>query len=651
MKSFISILLLTQLVSGTFAAKKGVKSVNAKKILARATSGDDNFDFENMDIHEIAKDMQANDQIQNYEFSTGNGYSTDPAHYLQELSLVLQTIDNQKPIYAGNSCDAAELADFNAGNAGNYDCAAIELFTQAKTYTLYEFDEFAGNLDHHFAGHSDFNVYAAAVCSEFELNLEPYTENEVIRLCLSASSTAKKFASEIFKTAAVGAFGANYQDETKYKCQHMLINNDGTMKLNEEACIDLDEGSNLVKCFFQLREEFQMNLNYECFLPSLWNTWYESFLKVEAAMRAKNYAISTDNMQSRYCYWRREEHCDYADSTCGTLSGWGNEECVITYADYCQAANNGWTWPNSNASSEFMTATQWIQNHHPATGDLFYGYTRDEEVAHICSERNPDDGNFSPNWLGRVCNKSAGDDAYIQCILDYPKGVIEKMLSDGAQTFPEVQFEMKSPTTMIMVGFNQQCKRHYGATTEEPQAVNVNWTACMTTKFGTTDVEDVDNFCSHYTINKMHMCLHQHAGCATYADDNLANLTDAQKEAYSVTAADVSCTSPDAEIVTMRSAGGLCDPMQFKDLCLEEKWNGWNFDRQNAGEQTYDSIAGDGQLTSGEVDGYLADGINSNLASSIHEALGIQVQHTDSSVEPSQGADLDTSEVQALNAM
>ena len=40
----------------------GVKSVNAKKILARATSGEDNFDFENMDIHEIAKDMAANDQ-------------------------------------------------------------------------------------------------------------------------------------------------------------------------------------------------------------------------------------------------------------------------------------------------------------------------------------------------------------------------------------------------------------------------------------------------------------------------------------------------------------------------------------------------------------------------------------------------------------
>lgn len=62
MKSLFSILLLTQLVSATFAAKKGVKSVNAKKILARATSGEDNFDFENMDIHEIAKDMAANDQ-------------------------------------------------------------------------------------------------------------------------------------------------------------------------------------------------------------------------------------------------------------------------------------------------------------------------------------------------------------------------------------------------------------------------------------------------------------------------------------------------------------------------------------------------------------------------------------------------------------
>jgi len=50
---------------------------------------------------------------------------------------------------------------------------------------------------------------------------------------------------------------------------------------------------------------------------------------------------------------------------------------------------------------------------------------------------------------------------------------------------------------------------------------------------------------------------------------------------------------------------------------------------------TYDSIAADGTLTNGEVDGYLADGINQNLASSIHAALGIQVQHTDSSVEPS----------------
>jgi len=48
----------------------------------------------------------------------------------------------------------------------------------------------------------------------------------------------------------------------------------------------------------------------------------------------------------------------------------------------------------------------------------------------------------------------------------------------------------------------------------------------------------------------------------------------------------------------------------------------------------YDSIAADGTLTSGEVDGYLADGINQNLASSIHEALGIQVQHTDAAVEP-----------------
>lgn len=298
-------------------------------------------------------------------------------------------------------------------------------------------------------------------------------------------------------------------------------------------------------------------------------------------MRAKNYAISTDNLQSRYCYWRKEEHCAHSTvDACGTLSDWGNETCLITYGDYCQASHNAWTWPGSGTvTAEVTTARNWIQNNNPASGDLFHGQTRDEESAHVCAERNPDDGNYGPNWAGRFCNKTAGDDAYIQCILDYPKGVIEKMLSDGANEFPEVQFEMKSPTTMIMVGFNQQCKRHYGASSEEPQAVNDLWTACMTTRYTDTTVEDVDNVCSHYTINKMHMCLHQHAGCTEYREDNLENLTAVQKEAYSVNAVDVGCTSPDAEIDTMRSAGGLCDPMQFKDLCLEEKWNGWNFDR------------------------------------------------------------------------
>lgn len=621
--------------------------------MARATSGEDNFDFENMDIHEIAKDMNASDGIQDYEFSTANGYSTDPAHYLQELSTVLQNIDNQKPIYAGNTCTAAELADFNNGNAGNHDCTAIELMNSAKTYTLFEFDEFAGNDDPHFAGHSTFNVYAAAVCSEFELNLEPYTENEVIRLCLTATSTAKKFASEIFKSSAQGAFGANYQDETKYKCQHMLVNNDGTMNLSEEACIDLDEGSNLVKCFFQLREEFQLNLNYECFLPSLWNTWYESFLKVEAAMRAKNYAIATDNLQSRYCYWRRQEHCAHSAGTaCGTLSDWGNEECLVTYADYCQASHNAWTWPGAGgAAAEVAEARTWLQNNNPPTGDANHGMTRAAEATHVCAERNADDGNFSPNWLGRFCNKDAGDEPYITCILDYPKGVIEKMLADGAQTFPEVTFEMKSPTTMVMVGFNQQCKRYYGATSEEPSLSNTLWSTCMTTKFGDDQQQDTENVCSHYSVNKMHMCLHQHAGCAAYAEDNLVNLTDAQKNVYGITAADVSCTSSDSEITAMREAGGLCDPVQFKDLCLEEKWNGWNFDRLNQGDMMYQDIAADGTVTQAETDAFLNDGINGNLIESIHEALGIQTQHTNEGVEPSLGSELDTAEVQALNSM
>lgn len=376
-------------------------------------------------------------------------------------------------------------------------------------------------------------------------------------------------------------------------------------------------------------------------------------MKVEAAMRAKNYAIATDNLQSRYCYWRRVEHCAHSAGTaCGTLSDWGNEECLVTYADYCQASHNSWTWPGAGgAAAEVAEARTWLQNNNPPAGDANHGMTRAAEATHVCAERNADDGNFSPNWLGRFCNKDAGDEPYITCILDYPKGVIEKMLSDGAQTFPEVTFEMKSPTTMVMVGFNQQCKRYYGATSEEPSLSNTLWSTCMTTKFGDDQQQDTENVCSHYSVNKMHMCLHQHAGCAAYAEDNLVNLTDAQKNVYGITAADVSCTSSDSEITAMREAGGLCDPVQFKDLCLEEKWNGWNFDRLNQGDMMYQDIAADGTVTQAETDAFLNDGINGNLIESIHEALGIQTQHTNEGVEPSLGSELDTAEVQALNSM
>jgi hypothetical protein len=160
-------------------------------------------------------------------------------------------------------------------------------------------------------------------------------------------------------------------------------------------------------------------------------------------MRAKNYAISTDNLQSRYCYWRRQEHCAHSASpACTTNNSWHAEECLVTYADYCQAAHNNWTWPGTGtATTEVTEARTWLQNNNPPVGDANYGSNRQSGSVHVCADRNADDGNFSPNWLGRFCNKNAGEEAYIDCILDYPKGVIEKMLSNGAKEFPEVQFD------------------------------------------------------------------------------------------------------------------------------------------------------------------------------------------------------------------
>jgi len=633
MRNFVLTLLLTLLVSSAFAAKKGVKSVSAKKILAQATQND--LDFENMDLRNVASNMANHEDVQNYDFNQ------DPTgHHLEMKNLIAQ-IDAMKPLYVNCPAD------------GSQDCDQFE-------YRVPKVQNFLFDGVYHASTDelTKFFVFASPACPDVSLPT-PYLENTVIKTCLSANGAAKKFATKVIKQSVVGVFGSQYQDSEKYKCQHMILDNNGNATVNEKPCVDLSEGSNLVKCFFELKSEFAFNLNYECFFPQLWRTWFASFSKVYHAMKGKGYSVTTDNLQARHCYWMRQQNCaaifgtGVSNPACGTPVV-DDHKCLITYNDFCQATLTSNDWPDlfdsegnaMGADAEIVSARDWLNNNAPS------GYVnRHAEQNALCGNRNADDGNFSPDWHGRVCNSASlvgppVTAAYYECLLDYPLIKIEKLLEGGALEFPVAQFEKKTPTTMIMIGFEQECKRYYQATVEAPLAPNALWTDCMDFYYPTrTDDSDVDLACADYTVNMMFQCLNTHAGCTEYDEGfDYAALTDEQKKPWNVT-----CGTATTEMRARRT-GTQCDPTQFKTLCLEERWNGWDYNGSDADSMTYAQMMADGAITKTESDNFLADGVNSNILDAVHDVLGIEV-HKATDYNAELGADLGNSESTAIDSL
>jgi len=187
------------------------------------------------------------------------------------------------------------------------DCSLIDFYESLIEYKLY-----TGTFVHEDVT-STFSVYATPICEQV-LVPTPYLENKIIKVCLTASSAAKRVAEKSVKTTIAGTFGSGekFHNSRKYRCKHMLLDNNGGHKLETHPCVDFSEGTNLVRCFFEVHSEFKFSMNYECFYPALWLTWYNSFKKVYHAMKAKGYAITTDNLQSRYCYYDRESKCKNA---------------------------------------------------------------------------------------------------------------------------------------------------------------------------------------------------------------------------------------------------------------------------------------------------------------------------------------------------
>ena len=521
------------------------------------------------------------------------------------------------------------------------DCDQMEFRVPKQEYFLFD------NVYHESNDElTKFYVFAAPVCPDVNLPM-PYLENTIIKACLTASASARKFATKVIKQSVVGVFGNQYTDSEKYKCQHMILDNSGNATVSEKPCVDLSEGSNLVRCFFELRSEFHFNLNYECFFPQLWRTWFSSFSKVYYAMKGKNYAITTDNLQARYCYWRRQENCDTGSADVSAYCAnpiIDESRCLVTYNDYCQAGGNDWNWPDltdedgntMSADDETVKARTWIEGNTPTEY-----VSRNAEWAVICANRNIDDANNSPDWHGRVCNTPDMlgpplTQDYYNCHLDYPLTKIEKLLEGGATEFPQAEFEKKTPTTMIMIGFKKECNRYVGSTVEAPQTSNALWTDCMDHYYtvNRTDDTDADLACTDYVQQMMFQCLNTHAGCTEYDNGfDYSALHDDQKKPWSVTCGTVT------EDMRARRTGNQCDPTQFKTLCLEEKWNGWNFNGADGDTINYTQMMDDGAITKSESDSFLADGVNSNILDAVHEVLGMESQ-AETGVNPELGTDL-----------
>jgi len=196
-------------------------------------------------------------------------------------------------------------------------------------------------------------VYSVPFCWVPELPT-PYLENKIIKTCLTASASAKRIAQKAIKENTEGVFN-NFDEKKSYTCQHMLLGNNGTAKVEKHKCVDFNEGTNLVRCFFEIHSEFQFSVNYRCFYPELWESWYLSFKRVYIAMKTKGYLVTTDNLQQRYCRVQRNQMCikvlSHRNGKCGTYDNikkhcqdgqyCNNNNCIDEKTNGTSAASGG----------------------------------------------------------------------------------------------------------------------------------------------------------------------------------------------------------------------------------------------------------------------------------------------------------------------
>jgi len=265
---------------------------------------------------------------------------------------------------------------------------------------------------------------------------------------------------------------------------------------------------------------------------------------------------------------------------------------LITYQEFC----DGTLTQENGTDNEKIEAMSWIGFNNYAQKKIQY-----------CSNIAAD--GYSANWVGLYCGTPPTGTTlseWADCSNEYPLLRIKQILELGSNVFPEAEFEKRSPTTMIMVGFDQQCKKRFTHTHPEnaPDHTDDSYLDCMVKYYGAGEDDDEKHLCTDYTNKHLMTCLSNHGLCSEY--DDVENVSDANWRVWR------SECKPE-----IMSEGNMCDPRQFKKHCFEDKWSGWNF---NTGEASAD-YDNDGVITDEENVKFHLDMASESLMGGITHAF------------------------------
>lgn len=238
------------------------ENVNGNTVDIQLDESTTEVNMDDVNIHNLMDDLTESQQLDSVYEEGENSVKKARDAYVASLKKFSENLKSAKPVVHNCEEDGA-------------NCNQHPMIFEFPITTFGVMDE-------------DFiYVYSVPNCWVPDLPT-PYLENKVIKTCLTASASAKRIAEKAVKENTEGVFNS-FDKNKAYTCQHMLLNNSGEAKIEKHKCVDFSEGTNLVRCFFEIHSEFQFSVNYRCFYPELWETWYLSFKRVYLAMRAKGY--------------------------------------------------------------------------------------------------------------------------------------------------------------------------------------------------------------------------------------------------------------------------------------------------------------------------------------------------------------------------